>query len=51
MHCCININKYGEILEEHANLFQETEAVKIKPESEISRHITLRECNKWFVPH
>ncbi len=31
--------------------FHEPERVKIKPESEISSHITLTECNKWFIPH
>ncbi len=32
---------YGEIFQEQANFFQEPEEVKIKPESEISSHITL----------
>ncbi len=30
--------------------FQEPEAVKIQPESEISCHNTDK-CNKWFIPH
>ncbi len=29
----------------------ESQRVKIKPESEISCHITLKEFNKWFVLH
>ncbi len=37
---------------EQANLFSQSQRlVKIKPESEISSHITLPECNKWFIPH
>ncbi len=31
----------AEIFQEQANLFSEPEAVKIKPKSEISNHITL----------
>ncbi len=31
--------------------FHEPKGVKIKPESEISSHITQTECNKWFIPH
>ncbi len=30
--------------------FHEPEGVKIKPKSEIFSHVTLPECNKWFIP-
>ncbi len=29
--------------------FHEPEAVEMKPESEISSHISQSECNKWFI--
>ncbi len=38
---------WGNISPE-ANLQARAE-VKIKPESQISCHITLTECNKWFL--
>ncbi len=40
---------WRNISQEQANLFHEPEEVKIKPESEISSHITQTMCNKWFV--
>ncbi len=43
---------YNELFYEQANLFSWARGrVKIKPESEISCHTTLTECNKWFIPH